>query len=389
MNLDRIDSGIEKGVRWFMGSGIINNNRGSRNIAGSINSYYIPSEGRYAYAYSEITGYGLTFLTYLDRKLGDGQYIDRALSSFEWLVDQAFNVEIGGCYCRYDLENGIFEPRRICSFDNGMILNGLCSLYRITGRDDILAFAVSIGEFLVTRMVGEDGSVRARYIFEEKRPLIESEMDKWSSQKGSFQAKIAIGLVNLYQLTEDDRYLDAAERICSWSLRFQRDNGRFVTNRFDNSTHLHPHSYSCEGLLTVGSVLENNRFVEGALRGIEWGMKNKNETGGFPRNHKDGEFTRSERNDINAQMLRLQILGEGKGLEVRDEDLQRTVERMIFFQRDSKDPREDGAFIYGYGDLGNEMSNPNSWVTMFNVQALIMYRDRIQRTGILDPLLIV
>lgn len=386
MNLNPI---IEKAIKWFKLSGIFNLNPNDEKTHGSVNSYFIPNEKRYAYAYSEITGYGLTFLTYLYEITNEVGYINLAMKSFRWLKDVALDDRMGGCLCRLDLIEREFLPKRVCSFDNGMILNGLCNLYRVKKKEEILELAVLIGNSLLNNFQNLDGSMNVRYIYQHDSPRIEFSYGKWSSQVGTFLAKNSIGLLNLSDITGDERYEISALDLCKWAESLQRENGRFITNLLENGTHLHPHSYTCEGLLTTGQITGNEDMVASARKGLDWSINAMNNTSGFPRYYNENGFIRHERNDINAQIIRLMIIlnqidgGVGRAL------IDDCVSHLIGFQMESNDIKIDGSFIYGFDESGNKMINPNSWVTMFSLQALLMYKRNLIQGERFNPFLLV
>jgi hypothetical protein len=177
---------LNKAVDWLARSGIVNDNPSRTDTFGSVSSFLDTARGEYAYAYSEITGYALTAFAYLYHIYHDDIFLELANNASKWLGEKAFDNKIGGCFCRYDYDARDFKPRRVCSFDNGMILNGLVSLYRITKDPDLLELAVKIADWLVFDMQNEDGSFNVRYVYSRGRPRISFSYDKWSSQPGAF-----------------------------------------------------------------------------------------------------------------------------------------------------------------------------------------------------------
>jgi len=371
---------VWKAINWLIKSGIINDNPSNEDVFGSVNSYFDPSKGNYGYAFSEITGYALTTFTYLYNLYGGEAFLKLADNGFRWLRDKAFDKRINGCFCRYDYKVGDFNPKRVCSFDNGMILNGLVSLYRVTKDAEIIDLALKIGDWLVDDMQNEDGSFNVRYVYRDGIARIDFSYDKWSSQCGSFLCKIGIGLLNLYDVTGEDKYKEAAGNSGDRALKFQCDDGRFITNLLEHHTHLHPHSYTCEGLFVLGHYLDDEKYLSSAIKGTRWSLRVINKSNGFPRKYLIDEIIRYERNDINAQSVRLMILSILNGYEIPPLQIKGAVENMLRYQVKSPNGRMDGAFIYGFNYDGREMPHPNSWVTMFSIQALLMY-DQILLKG--------
>ena len=75
--------------------------------------------------------------------------------------------------------------------------------------------------------------------------------------------------VDLFNVTGEVKYKKASISLCEKILEFQESAGRFVTSRKDNSTHMHPHAYSAEGLLYTGYYLDREDFIEAALKAVK------------------------------------------------------------------------------------------------------------------------
>ena len=60
------DRSIKASNLWFLDSGIQNVNI-CKDVDGAFNSWFDTNKNDYYYAYSEITGYGITTLLFLDR----------------------------------------------------------------------------------------------------------------------------------------------------------------------------------------------------------------------------------------------------------------------------------------------------------------------------------
>jgi len=385
-----LEGRLNKAINWLTRSGIVNGDPSQSDTFGSVNSYFDTARRVYAYAYSEITGYALTTFSYLYHLYRDEIFLELANNASKWLKEKAFENRLGGCLCRYDHNVRDFMPRRVCSFDNGMILNGLVSVYRITRDPDLIELARKIADWLVCDMQNEDGTFNVRYVYTRDRPRISNTYDKWSSQSGAFLCKIAIGLLNLYDISGEQLYKEAAIRSGDAALKFQRNDGRFITNLLQEHTHLHPHSYACEGLLALGNYLHNREYIESAMRGVEWSLRIMNPSYGFPSLYSPHKISRQERNDINAQVIRLLILSKLNGGGTAGLRVTKCVENMLQFQMLSSDRRIDGAFKYGFDEeKGIEAPHPNSWVTMFSVQALLMYERTLLRSEDFDYFLII
>lgn len=365
---------------WLLSSGI-QNSSGERQ--GGFNSWYDFKEKAYSYVYSEITGYGITSLLYMEKKFNDNSCLDKAVSAADWLMKKALHP-CGGVKARdyyqtmEDSEHYSFDSENIYTFDNGMVLYGMVNLYKETGDKQYLDFSVRIGKFLTEEMMKEDGLFYA--IYDAKNNEKDDIAWKWSSQSGSYHCKLTLGFTDLYEVTQNEVYKKAVFDISNASLSFQMDEGRFVTSRADGSTHLHPHSYSAEGLVYAGVYFGENSFINSALKAVKWALDNQAEDGGIPKKFNGKEFISYYRSDVLAQVLRLGTIlySLGKLDESYVPKLRNLREKLILSQH-IKNDSQDGGFIYGTTLDGKYRDHVNSWCTMFALQALIMYDEVFEK----------
>ncbi|MGD2279011.1 MAG: glycoside hydrolase family 76 protein [Candidatus Omnitrophota bacterium] len=367
---------IESAKGWILYSGIQNSEELN---AGGFNSWFDMDGDSYPYLYSEITGYGITTLLYLGRRFGDEECLERAVSAAEWLMSSAAHSCGGVKTRRYNdrmAESDLysFESEVIYAFDNGMVLYGMANLYKQTKESKYLEFAVGIADFLIGEMITPEGlffaSLNAKTGDREDSPR------KWSSQSGSYHAKIALGLVDLFDITKNERYKNAVLKLCRRCMDFQDGPGRFVTSRADNSTHLHPHSYSAEGLLYAGIYFGEDEFIESAHRAVKWALDNQCPDGGVPKKFNGEKFIPYYRSDVLAQVLRLGVVLSdiGKLGEKYLPRLEMLRDKLLAYQFSGKG-RQAGGFYYGTALDGLARDHINSWCTMFAAQALVMYDD--------------
>ncbi len=382
-----MDKEITLAKDWLLRSGI-QNAEGPR--AGGVNSWFDMAEGGYSYVYSEITGYGITTLLYLGDRFGDGQCLERAGAAAEWLMSNAAHP-CGGVrtrdYYNETEESDLysFDSGNIYAFDNGMVLYGMVNLYRRTQDRRHLDFALRIADFLIKKMARSDGLFFA--VFDAGTGNPEDVSRKWSSQRGSYHGKLALGFIDLFDVTGDETYESAALALCRGCMDFQEDSGRFITSRADKSTHLHPHCYSAEGLLYAGMRFDNDEFIDSAALALKWALDNRRSDGGIPKKFDGERFIPYYRSDVLAQVLRLGVIlcGIGKlGVEYIPE-LERLRNRLLGFQYTEKGPQA-GGFFYGTTLNGSSKKHLNSWCTMFAVQALCMYADICEDNGTIDKM---
>ncbi len=361
---------------WLLNSGIQNT---SGSHKGGFNSWYDIVNKRYPFIYSEITGYGISTLLYLNTIKPSQTLIKKAGAAADWLMKKAL-FEDKSVLCRYYYKTKKFTPR-LCTFDAGMCIKALVNLYRQTRKEKYLGLSMKITNWLIHNMQKQEGSLYARNLLDEKR--LQDDDEKWSAQSGSFHAKNAIGLLHLESLTSNSAYLKSADKLCQWAIKLQQKDGRFVTNTKDGSTFLQPHCYSIEGILCAGVSLRKREYINSAVKGVKWIVNHQLPNGGFPAYYNQSTRRTSTREsaDMSAQVIRLMlILSELGEYEIDNDNTGRAIRRLFEFQYlDTKNPRAHGGFLAGPAWFKNGFKqHVNSWVTMFVLQAVHMYIQKSQ-----------
>lgn len=350
---------------WLLHSGI-------QAESGAFNTWFDLGSKSYPFAYSEITGYAMTALVFLD-KMGEGKgAIERAEKAAAWLKQDALSKE-GAIKTRqyYDErqadERFSFNGGNVFAFDCGMVLNGFVNLFNATGKKEYLRSAEKIAGFLCKKMFKDD-AMHAVYNLKRRRFLDSNE--KWSWQPGSCHAKIAIGLLDLAAATGKEEFAGTALQLCENAVAMQEKNGRFVTNKSDKSTHLHPHCYSAEGLLYAGIRLQEQKFIEAAKKAIEWPIKNMHSNGGMPPFF-NGAWNENQRSDVIAQVLRLCCaLHSIDAIEKSCVQKAELIAKNLAGFQNMVPGEQQGGFFYGKELDGSEKKCLNSWCTLFALQAM-------------------
>ena len=369
---------------WLLNSGI-QNIGGNTPVKGGFNAWYNLDNNSYFYTYSEITGYAITNLLYLYWLRKEELLLDKAKIAADWLVEKALH-DSGAVRTRYyyDEEKAdhkySFQGNVVRAFDNGIVLSGLSNLYEFSSKENYYLVSKRIAD-LILKMQKKNGLLYAEYDLKKKK--LKESHDKWSTQSGSYHVKIILGLINFAKYSNDKRYEDAARKLCDKILEFQKEDGRFVTYKED-ATHLHPHCYSAEGLLFAGLYFKDSRYVNAALKATKWLLNSQMENGGIPSLYVKGKFINFERADILAQTLRLATIFLNMGLLEKSyrKNAEKLANRLLKFQY-LKEGSQKGGFFYGYDvdykTLKEKRTNHlNSWVTMFALQALIMYKQYLE-----------
>ena len=392
VSVDKVDSSVKDAVNWLVNSGIQNMDAGKRDIYGSFNAWYEQDTGIYPFVYSENTGYMLTMMCYLWDRYGKEEYLKRGKLAGDWLLNMVHESN-GGFRCLYPLNPSRFDFKKeqMYAFDNGIILNGLVNLYRATKEEKYLVAAVTVADWLVYSAQKPSGAFYPIYQLVDGK-FFESDKE-WSTISGSYHVKIAIGLLNLYDLSHKKKYLDSAIKICDFALSCQNASGRYISYLSRGGTNAHPHCYSGEGLWVAGTVLEREDYLESSARGVQWLLDMQSEDGFVPRLFLDDRPIYNERLDIISQTLRLSMIhmSEKRVPLSNKNKIELLLSHIIRYQaRDAKDAKADGGFYFGKSSKGDrEMPHVNLWVSAFAIQALNAYMDYSAGKFKLKPFLIV
>jgi uncharacterized protein YyaL (SSP411 family) len=251
-----------------------------------------------------------------------------------------------------------------------MVICGLANLHKETGEEKYLRAAEKIAEFIIGKMQKQDGSFYAVYD-SRRNELVDSE-EKWSTQTGSYHAKLAIGLLKLYDATRNEKFRESAEDICKKALKMQLPEGRFISYKDTNATHIHPHCYSAEGLLYAGIKLKREDFIRAVEKATTWVLDNLREDGGINCFYNGTGFEDCERSDTLAQALRLGAIlwTMNKMDDSYLKKMEKLKERLLTFQ--NMGAEQKGGFFYAE-QKGRKIRHLNSWCTMFALQALDFY----------------
>jgi len=380
---------IDAAVNWLLMSGVQVQSENPLHHQGFV-CWYDRETETMPYVYSEITGYLTTLMCALYDDRRDERCLTSARGAGDWLVRTAQQMK-GGFRCLYPIQSTRFDYKfsQIFTFDCGVIINGLVNVFRATGAAPYLAAAVTVGDWIVREVQKPNGAFYPVYDV-DKDEFLESDQE-WSLCSGSYHTKVAIGLINLFDLTGNTKYRDAAVKACDFALSFQQPDGRFVSFPAEGGTNSHPHAYSAEGLWVVGSVLKRQDYLDASAKATEWLFKWQSPEGIIPRHFHNGEALYNERVDILAQSLRLAAIHIGDGRLTLDlkAKLDTLVTVILRNQAESDDSRVNGGFYFGRLSDGSVMPHVNVWVTAFAIQGLSLYASVLDGTYRFNPLFMV
>ena len=319
--------------------------------------------------YSEITGYAVTCYSWIYSELGRPEVLRAAKDAAQWVIrnmNSEFLLVTGYKKQASFAQKGELS-NQIYLFDNGMVMIGLLNLYKITGRQDMLRFAMMMADSLLKYFF--DGTIITHALLDRRYEPLNLNDEKWSTLPGVYHSKLSLGFLELSNLSDNRSYAKISDHICEFAISLQRSDGSFETYPHSQITHLHPHLYACEGLIYSGISQSNEKFLRSGLQGIIWATGQLNARGGLPR---DNSGASAEQSDAMCQLLRLLTLCYTELNEfMAQSEIKRYIDllhnRILDFCITSSDGNR-GGLRYQL-----ELETTCSWCTMFCMQALRLW----------------
>ena len=299
------EQNIENNIQWLLMSDIRVKDGEDQ---GALYGWKDLTNASLPFIYSEIVGYAITCFSWIYLETSNKQALTSAQEGSQWIQK---NIQQDLLPAGKIGNNKSFESKgnlhnQIYSFDNGMIITGLLNLYNSDSNSDHLKVASRIADGLIEKFWDGDHMTA---LLNSSFNHTDYGKGKWSTIPGPYHTKIAIGFLKLFNATGNQLYRDIARSLCDFGLKKQDPNGRFKTNIENDITFMHPHLYSCEGLLYAGIELMEEQYIESSLNGLGWAVKVMNENKcSLPRSTDEN----IEQSDCIAQLLRLLIICRSK-----------------------------------------------------------------------------
>ncbi len=348
---------FERAGRWFLASGI-------QLAGGGVARYYGADTEQYRPVSTEITGYAVSALVYLDALTGDQRYLDRAQAAARFLVRDAWRGDLGAM--PFETE----PPALAYFFDCGIIVRGLLAAWRAVRADEYLDCAVAVGRSMARDFRAADGW-HPVLTLPAKVPL-SRDRTSWSRMPGCYQLKSAMAWADLYRATGDttfrERYRQAVGTALANSAGFLPD----AAGRSKTMDRLHAYLYFLEGLMPAIEEAACAQAVAGGIRQVS-GLLREIEP----------EFARA---DVYAQLLRIRILADAAGAEPLACEAAAEARALLEFQATSADPRIDGGYWFGRKN-GAWLPHVNPVSTAFAIEALDLWERRAGATEAGRPLI--
>jgi hypothetical protein len=263
---------IRQLARWISDSGI---QISSGEDQGALCAWIERPSGSPSFLYAEITGYLISMITNLRHTSNEPQWISMACDAGNWLVSVAQHASgliLGRKYGGPNEDFFSFENRHVALFDNCAVGYGLMNLYKMTGEQRYLQHALEIADVCLDVFFDEDCRLLGPVFSINERAICEQQ-DHWSAHTGSFLLKCTLFLVSASRESRDPRLSQAVDTLLSLALERQLEDGRFRTSRSAMETHLHPHSYTIEGLLLLAYEFQRADLLDRAKVAIEFSFR--------------------------------------------------------------------------------------------------------------------
>ena len=347
----RTNTLAERAGRWFLDSGI-------QESSGGVARYYRSDLEANASVSTEITGYAVSALLYLDQHTAQPQYLEAALRGARFLANTAWDARLATFPFEHS-KNGD-QPRALAYFfDCGIIVRGLLAAWRVSKEDRLRDTAIAAGRSMAADFRSPD-AIHPILALPNKHPLPYE--PRWSAMPGCYQLKSAMAWFELFETTGEMEFLRAYESAVEAALASEHDFLPGATSRELVMDRLHAYLYFLEGLLPV---LDRSDCAQAFRAGLDRVSAYLDEIAPL--------FARS---DVYAQLLRARLYGEKlAGIPLDRLAAAREAKQTAGFQLKSADTRVAGGFLFGRKN-GDPLPFVNPVSTAFCVQALIQWDDR-------------
>ena len=203
-------------------------------------------------AYPETTGYIIETMLRYGHWAGDQDSIERARRMADW--ELGVQLPDGG------IPGGTIgaQPVESSTFVTGQVIFGWIRAHEEFGGRGYLDAACRAGDYLVSCQDETGRFVRGHSRFCLAGPK-------------AYETRTGWALVRLGQVAAIPRYIEAGRKTAEFALACQQANGWLSSNDLDqpDAPLTHTIGYALEGLLEIGRLIEEQRFVAAARIALE------------------------------------------------------------------------------------------------------------------------
>ena len=311
--------------------------------------YYRSDLGQNARVSTEITGYAVSTLLFLNERTGDSAYLDAALNAARFLTRVAWDPKLG----TFPFE---LAPSPVFAyfFDCGITVRGLLCAWRVTEETEFRDIAIAAGRSMLADFSSGEG-INPILGLPDKRPLAWE--SRWSASPGCYQLKSAMAWHELFEVTGEHEFQCAYESALQAALENEHAFLAAEADPLRIMDRLHAYAYFLEGLLPA---LDRPECAVAFRDGVHRASRLLREI--------EPVFARS---DVYAQLLRARLVGQARGvLALNEADAAHEAEQAASFRTPS------GGFLFGRKQ-GEALPFVNPVSTAFCVQALALWEDHL------------
>lgn len=247
-------------LQWYLRSMDFNKDGG---IPAKINLLdYVNSGKTYFPSYPETSGYILASLIYAHHK----RITTFPREKIDAVASYLVNVQNkdGGYASTHTHRPGISM-----AFNTGQVLCGLSTYYsQIESNESIKSALLRAGNFLADQ-IQPDGTYCEKSCFNGKR---------------SYYIRATVGLIMAGKLFDEKRWIESAKRNAKLVFSNQNTQGWYDLCSFEDGPlfNLHGLSYTIDGMMSCGLLLNEDSYIESAKRAIDAIMSKNYEESPFP-----------------------------------------------------------------------------------------------------------
>ena len=255
------DKHIKAAINWLLAAQKANND-------GGVAALYSLYDGWHA-SYSETTGYIIPTMLNYSNKTKDDNIRKSAIRMAEWELKR-------------QMPNGAFpgaaagDKEFPIVFNTGQVIFGIIRAFHETKEVKYKKSAIMAADWLA-RVQNKDGCwSRFDYL----------------NAIHSYNTRTAWSLLQVYNATKKNEYLEVATKNIDWALTQQLDNGWFMKSAFHEKQEplLHTIAYTIQGIIEAGIYLKNKDYTNSAKKAADalLGLQKKDGSlaGSFDKNWK-------------------------------------------------------------------------------------------------------
>jgi len=215
-------------------------------------------------SYPETTGYIIPTMFAVSRQFNDNTFYHRAVRMADWEI----GIQMPSGAVMGSVVTATPSP---AVFNTGQVIFGWLAAYKQTNDSKYIEAAKRAGDYLIS-VQDPDGSW--------------GKGDSMYALKGAttYNTRVAWAIIELGLKTKEGKYVDAGRRNIDRALTKQRDNGWFADNCLNdpNAPLLHTIVYATRGILESGIALDDERYIQAAIRTLDALNGCQRSDGGIP-----------------------------------------------------------------------------------------------------------